>query len=226
MSEGSSGFRKLNRKDASLTGLAYHQLRTAILEGRLNPGQTLVEEQLAADFDISRTPLREALAMLKNEGLVEAVPYRGTFVSIPTRAEFIEIIQVRQRLESLAIELAINLIPEIEIKRVRAFILKSRPRLLRGDWKADMECQQKFHGLAPAYSANRVLEKLIDNLDQESSRFLRGGEHFGSEELNQSADEHLAILEMYRRRDSAQAIELMVDHLQASLERIKSITRV
>lgn len=223
MNKESSGFRKLNRRDASLTGLAYLQLRTAILEGRLKPGHAMVEEQLASELNISRTPLREALAMLKNEGLVEAIPYRGTFVSIPNRAQFIHIMQVRERLESLAIELAIDLIPEEEIERVRSFILEKYPLLRQGDYRADMECQHEFHGLAPRFSENLILKKLIHNLDEEAFRFLRGGEHFGPEELIASANEHLEILETYRKRDRVEAIERMTEHLRAASGRIKSI---
>lgn len=223
MNDNSTSFRKLNRKDASLTALIYRELRGAIIEGRLKPGHAMLEEQLATELDVSRTPLREALAMLKNEGLVESAPYRGTFVSVPTREQFTQIIQVRVRLESMAIELAIHQIPDREIARVRAFIQEKIPLLSKGDHRADMNCQNELHGLAPRYSGNVILRNLVQSLDEEGSRFLRGGDHFGPEDMLQSAKEHLSILDVYEQRDATKAIELMTAHLRASSARIKAI---
>jgi len=199
--------------------MAYLQLRAAILEGRLRPGQALLEDQLAFEFDISRTPLREALAMLRNDGLVEAVPYRGTFVSSITREEFLQTNQVRERLENFAIELAIDLIPDEEIERVSSLILQSRSLLLQGDLEAHRKCQNEFHGLAPDYSGNQVLGEIVHRLLQKSTRFLINCEGYGAEQIIASADEHLEMLRMYRKRDRVRAIELMTEHLLVSCER-------
>jgi DNA-binding GntR family transcriptional regulator len=199
--------------------MAYLQLRSAILEGRLKPGQALLEEQLASDFDISRTPLREALAMLKHDGLVEAIPYRGTFVSGLTAEEYLQSMQVRERLEGLAIELAIDVIPNEEIERVSSLIRQILPSLRQGDLKADMECQTEFHGLAPLYSGNQVLVKLVDKLEKDSTRLLRCSADYGAEPILASADEHLEVLNLYRKRDCAAAVRLMTEHLRSSAQR-------
>src|SRR6476469_909299 len=82
-------------------------IRNAILEGRLKPGSQLRETHLAADLGVSRAPLREALGLLAEEGLVDTIPYRGAFVAEVTQESIAEIARLRKRLEPYAIELAL-----------------------------------------------------------------------------------------------------------------------
>ena len=82
-------------------------IRNAILEGRLKPGSQLRETHLAADLGVSRAPLREALGLLAEEGLVDKIPYRGAFVAEVTQESIAEIASLRKRLEPYAIELAL-----------------------------------------------------------------------------------------------------------------------
>src|SRR6476619_5969713 len=82
-------------------------IRNAILEGRLKPGSQLRETHLAADLGVSRAPLREALGLLADEGLVDKIPYRGAFVAEVTQESIAEIASLRKRLEPYAIELAL-----------------------------------------------------------------------------------------------------------------------
>src|ERR1700756_1668764 len=80
-------------------GSVAHVLRNAILEGRLKPGSQLRETHLAADLGVSRAPLREALGLLAEEGLVEKIPYRGAFVAEVSHESIAEIASLRKRLE-------------------------------------------------------------------------------------------------------------------------------
>jgi DNA-binding GntR family transcriptional regulator len=82
-------------------------LRVAILEGRLRPGSQLRETHLAGDLGVSRAPLREALGLLADEGLVEKIPYKGAFVAQVSSESIAEIASLRKRLEPYAIELAL-----------------------------------------------------------------------------------------------------------------------
>ena len=88
-------------------GSVAHVLRKAILEGRLKQGSPLRETHLAADLGVSRAPLREALGLLADEGLVEKIPYKGAFVANVGDEDIAEIASLRKRLEPYAIELAL-----------------------------------------------------------------------------------------------------------------------
>lgn len=88
------------------TADAYHRIRRWIVEGHLRPGERLVEQRLAEDLDLSRTPVREALRMLQSEGLVAFEPNRGARVRELSRAHIADLYELRGRLEAMATELA------------------------------------------------------------------------------------------------------------------------
>lgn len=86
--------------------VAYSQMRQAIVEGRYRPGQRLIEQRIAEQFALSRTPVREALRRLEAEGLVLSVPNRGAIVRTLSMAELSDMYGLRARLEAYAAELA------------------------------------------------------------------------------------------------------------------------
>src|SRR5580765_7999038 len=88
---------------ATLVEVAEHRLRDAILRGALQPGEKIVEEQLCADFGISRAPLREALRLLGQQGLVEHLPRRGVRVTQLSARDIDELFTLRDALEQFAV---------------------------------------------------------------------------------------------------------------------------
>ena len=92
---------------ATLVEVAEHRLRDAILRGALAPGEKIVEEQLCADFGISRAPLREALRLLGQQGLVEHLPRRGARVTDWSTSDILQLFALRHVLERHAVELAL-----------------------------------------------------------------------------------------------------------------------
>src|ERR1700730_19272792 len=92
---------------ATLVEVAGHRLRDAILRGDLQPGEKMVEEQLCADFGISRAPLREALRLLAQQGLVSHLPRRGSRVAAWSPTDILQLFALRHVLESHAIEPAL-----------------------------------------------------------------------------------------------------------------------
>ena len=85
---------------------AYEQIRRAIVEGRYEAGRRLIEKNLAEEFELSRTPVREALRMLESEGLVVSLPNKGAVVRPLSSHDVYDIYDLRVRLESLAAERA------------------------------------------------------------------------------------------------------------------------
>src|SRR5688500_18511519 len=105
---------------ATLADVAGSRLRAAILSGALGPGDKLVEEQLCADFGIGRAPLREALRLLTQQGLVERLPRRGSRVADWSPDEILQLFALRHVLERHAIETALPLAdPQAALKPVR-----------------------------------------------------------------------------------------------------------
>jgi DNA-binding GntR family transcriptional regulator len=95
-------------------------IREAIIEGRLEPGRRLKEEELARELGISRTPIREALLMLQAEGLVDAIPNRGAMVRVHTPEDLEDLYQLRALLEGFAARRAATRIAEQQVEQLRA----------------------------------------------------------------------------------------------------------
>ena len=109
-----TGARARGRIEApSLVHLAVESIRDMILSGRLSPGDRLIEERLTEELGISRPPLREALRLLEQEGLIETRPRRGAVVATLTDQDVFEILTLRSALERLAVELGMPVrVPE------------------------------------------------------------------------------------------------------------------
>jgi DNA-binding GntR family transcriptional regulator len=139
-------------------------LRKALLSGELAPGAQLVEARLAAQFGVSRGPLREAIRELINEGLLVNRPYAGTFVaSIDARA-IAEIYAVREVLERLAF----TLIWRQRTPRFRSEMQARNEALLaavdRADVVAQVEAEMHFHRCVYEFSGNEVLLAMWEQL--------------------------------------------------------------
>ena len=136
----------------------YKRLREMILRKELKPGEKLLQEKLAAELGVSRTPLLKALQMLEYDYLVESIPRRGMYVKDYTVEEMIEIYEVREGIECIAIRLTTERINQTELKKLKAiwapFIGQENI-----DEKAYRLADEKFHALLLEYSKNQILKK-------------------------------------------------------------------
>ena len=89
-----------------LRDVVFNTLREAILKGELKPGERLMELQLAAKLGVSRTPIREAIRMLEQEGLAVTIPRKGAEVAKMTEKDMEDVLQIREALDELAVRIA------------------------------------------------------------------------------------------------------------------------
>lgn len=137
-------------------------LRRAIWDGVLRPGERLNEQRLAAELGVSRPPLREAIRVLEQEGLLVSVLRRGSFVRVLTGRDIAEIYTVRCALESMAAELAIHAAPE-ELDRLEAMVtaVESRPP---SDLRPVIDDDLVFHHLVMILGRNLRLVGIWEQL--------------------------------------------------------------
>src|SRR5438874_669156 len=107
---------------STLNQKAYMRLREMILNGSIVRGEQIDERRLAAELDVSRTPLREAIGQLVTEGIIEYRPYKGTSVRTFTAKQVNDLYQVRKALEALAIRLAIPKLSQEHIETIRQIL--------------------------------------------------------------------------------------------------------
>jgi DNA-binding GntR family transcriptional regulator len=213
----------------SLYEQVYQALRSAILKGQLAPGDRLVETQLAEWLQVSRTPLREALRQLQQEGLATADVSGGLRVTTITATDAAELYDCRQALESLAVAGACANATVEQFQRIEACILQAEAikpeangrriaeELVSPQQLLDVDYQ--FHHLIAESSGNRRLVSLLDGLF-DAMALLR------IQTLKQNPDvldirlEHRQIYQALLTRNADLATEAIKTHLSASKARV------
>ncbi|GAA4867253.1 GntR family transcriptional regulator [Saccharopolyspora cebuensis] len=151
--------------NASLGEQVRRALRARIAEGRLHPGDRLFEQDLAAEFGISRVPVREAIRRLQGDGLVEVRDRRrGVFVRGLDRRQAEELFDVREALEVLAARLAAERGSEAGVARTAALTASARRSLEAGDLAAMAEANAAFHDELVALSGHELLANVLEPL--------------------------------------------------------------
>jgi DNA-binding GntR family transcriptional regulator len=197
---------------------AYAQVREAIVENRYPPGHRLVEQRIAAELGLSRTPVREALRMLEAEGLVVSERNRGAIVRPISETEVVDLYGLRIRLESYAVEVATERATEAELGELvaaadrfsdarRAVDVEALERVRRLH-----EANRGFHDdVLAAARHHRLSAMLARTVD--IPLVFQAFSTFGAAEVARSDTFHHLIAEMMCRRDAPRAAALMAEHI-------------
>ncbi len=181
---------------------AFELLLGAVEDGTLPPGTRLREQELAARFRISRTPVREALKRLETLGLVAHEANRGAVVASLDHGQMVELYQMREVLEGTAAALAAAQATATEVEVLRAMVAADRGRL--DDPAALARSNRVFHRQLHRAARNRFLDGMLDHMRR--SLMLLGGTTLGQPERGAAAvAEHAAIVEAVAARDPAAA---------------------
>lgn len=204
------------RLDASLSlplrEVVFLRLRQAILQGDLQPGERLMEIQLANQLGVSRTPVREAIRKLELEGLVTMIPRRGAEVANITKRDMQDVLEVRSTLEELAVELCCNRITEDELIELKNGSKVFEAAVRSGDVLTMADADIKFHDIIYRSTGNRRLIQIINNLREQIYRYRL--EHIKNESTRESLiDEHNEILERIMKRDVEGARNSIREHI-------------
>lgn len=192
--------------------LVARKLREAILSGRFQPGQRLVERVLVARMGVSRTPIREALRKLEREGLVTTVPYKGPVVTKPTPRSAREVYEVRAALEGQAAALLARRGDPAAIARMWGCIKDAERALARRHPSGVLEANNAFHDVLASGSGNTLLQALTANL-QDRIVLLRVESLSYPGRRSRSVAEHKAIVRMIERGNVEGARRLVEQHV-------------
>lgn len=201
------------------------QVRDLVLGGDFSPGAALSEVRLAQHFDVSRTPIREALKQLQIEGLVEIRPKVGTFVREITRREIVEMFEVKESLEGLAAKLMARRghIPELEV--LEANVEASEMTARNNEAIEYARLVQEFHQTIIDGSDNRKLAehyRVLMNQLAYHRLVLRSVQHPGR--IAQSNAEHRRVLDLIKGKDGVGAEFAMRDHVVGSAREVLTDT--
>ncbi|MEA4924787.1 MAG: GntR family transcriptional regulator [Syntrophomonadaceae bacterium] len=196
-----------------LRELVLDAIRSAIMNGTLQPRERLMEIQLAEELGVSRTPIREALRKLELEGFIVMVPRKGAYVSDLSFKDIADVFEIRAALEGLAAGLAAERITEDELERMERLLVEKQEAILQDDIDKLVEVDTKFHELMYQSSRNVRLSTIISNLREQIQRFrLTSLSYPGRNKL--SLEEHKKIVEAIQARDYQSARQLAQEHIE------------
>ena len=207
-----------------LRDVVFNTLRQAILRGELKPGERLMEIQLANKLGVSRTPIREAIRKLELEGLVLMIPRKGAEVADISEKSLRDVLEVREALEELAVQLACDKITKEEIEDLKKAAEDFKKILKSRDITEIAEADVRFHDIIFMATDNQKLVQLLNNLREQMYRFRV--EYLKNEEVHpQLIAEHEKIIEHIMERDKAKASAIVSEHINNQVEGVIDIIR-
>ncbi|MBQ7478565.1 MAG: GntR family transcriptional regulator [Selenomonadaceae bacterium] len=190
-------------------------LREAIRKGVLKPGERLMEIQLAEELGVSRTPVREAIRKLDQEGYVVMMPRRGAYVADMSIRDVNEIFEIRTALESLSNGLAAERITSEELETLQRLLVQIGNHIKDNDMDRIVETDIKFHDLLYQASRNSRLEGIISNLREQLTRFRTLSMSYPGR-LEETLEEHRAIVDAIAQGNTEAAQEAAERHMERS----------
>ena len=193
------------------------------MKKELKPGQRLVETAIANQFNLSRTPVREALRRLAAEHLVDIVANEGARLSSPSNKEIRDAFAVRSLLECEAIKLAVHNITPVQICSMEEEIQKEEQTFTDKDPDTYLKINSNFHMIIAEASDNIALIDHIEKILARTFVYEVFFENFFNFPNNPTLFDHKNILQSLKDKDKFRAIELMKTHIVFTMESLKKI---
>lgn len=207
-----------------LRDIVFQTLRNAIITGELQPGERLMETQLAEKLGVSRTPIREAIRKLELEGLVVMVPRKGAQVAQFTEKDIQDVLEVRAALEALAAKLACRRMDDRAFLKLQLAIAEYSYAAKNKDLETMIEKDVEFHDIICNATQNDKLIQLFNNLKEQVNRYrityLKNAEDSETVEA-----EHLAILDALKNKDEEVASRLASKHIHTQCDSITDLVK-
>ncbi|HLW61606.1 MAG TPA: GntR family transcriptional regulator [bacterium] len=203
----------------------YNVLKERILNYQLRPAQRIGEIQVGNELGVSRTPAREALRRLEQEGWLILVPRQGYYVRAYTLREFDEIYDLRVAIERHASRTAAEFAPLASLSRVAedwGALEARQPAMTLLDW---LDADETFHTLVAEAGGNRRLVAMLQRIN-ERLRIIRRIDYTRPERATLTRAEHLEILELIQARRAAAAADRMEQHILSSKESVRALAQI
>ena len=190
-------------------------LRQAIKDGLLKPGDRLMEIQLADELGVSRTPIREAIRQLEQEGFVVMVPRRGTYVADISLKDIAQVFEIRSALEELSAGLAAERITPDELESLERILVEINEFIDKGEFDKIVDADIRFHDILYHASRNTRLVDILHNLREQMLRFRSVSMHYPGR-LAATWEEHRQMVENIANHNSAMARKVAKKHMENS----------
>jgi DNA-binding GntR family transcriptional regulator len=202
----------------SIREKTYNHLKARVLAGAFTPGERLIEEQLAEDLGVSRTPIREALHTLELEGLVKPLETRGFYVSRDSREEMEDLFDIRSVLEGYALRIACERMDEETLARLEAIIQKAEEALQRESIAEVFDWNTQFHDTLHQLVVHKPrLHQLMVDMRMYVLRYRKDTLHH-HESAQRTIDGHRKLILALGLGDPDLCERLMRQHIEEAKE--------
>lgn len=208
-------------KNKSMREKVYDTLKQMIIDGVIKPGERIIETEYSNKFQISRTPIREAIRMLELEGLVESQTTGGVIVKTLTREEISEIYKIRIALESLIIEEIIKKINNQDIKKLEKVLKNTKKAFEVKDIEKVFSLFTEFNQILYDIASLPKVTGMINNINLYLKRFRKLSIDNPSRK-EEAFEDHVQILEAIKNKELSIAISINRMHLEKSMNFILS----
>jgi DNA-binding GntR family transcriptional regulator len=206
--------RRLVIKDTkSIRRRVYEHLREQLLNGEIAPPEHLIEARIAKELGTSRTPVREALHSLELEGLIESIPRVGYVVKPISEQEVGEICEIRMAIEGVAARWAMEKANKNLIEELKNNISISDLKVSKGDAKAFIDLDARFHEIIARYSGSQRLLELAQTLRRHMLRY-RVQSIYSFDNVLRAIEGHKGILRAIEKHDLEEVNKAIRNHME------------
>lgn len=213
------------KKAPSYYNQAYNSIKDMIFNGVLKPGDRIYESKLASEFQISRSPVREAIRSLEKDGLLLFSDKSKITVYKPTKEDIENIYECRQALESQAAKLTTRKASDKELEQIEKILLEAQKNTEHFDdklTKTIISLNTQFHNLILNFSQNNRLQKQSNDLSA-LAYFYRSIDIYENERNMDIFNFHLEIFHYIKKRNEEKAYQTMYNHIGNDLKHLKDI---
>jgi DNA-binding GntR family transcriptional regulator len=210
------------KRPRTLTEQAADAIRARIVSGDFQLGEALSEITLAAELGVSKTPVREAFLQLKNEGLVEIQPQRGTFVFQMTSEQIRQLTAFRELLEAEALRIAMQLNAAGLGEVLHAIVARMNDAVAAGDSRLYRQIDNDFHQEIIVACGNPFIEAAYSSIAFRVQA-LRNRLSLQPHQNHRSLEEHRNLASIIGGGDCDGAVSTLIDHIRATLREYISI---
>jgi len=197
----------------------YKELERRIIEMEYKPGDAIIEKELIEEFNVSRTPVREAILKLQQKGLLDLRPRVGTFVTQVDLESVKYAYEVKMNLEAFAAELAAVRASDAQIKELYDIIERFNHYDIESDYKDCIKDDQRFHKIVREASSNPILIATLEELNIKTARFLQYI-HYVIEDVYWFRESLTVMANCIKNRDRVGAKKYTEEHTKEFLEQM------
>ena len=212
---------KLGVRHQNLDRKIYQTLKAMIVERKLAPGSKILQDKLAHELGVSRTPLINALKMLEHEKLITSKPRRGFFVRLFSKQEMVHIFELREVLEGLTARRAAIQATAAQLELLQKLFERLSAAAASGDRKRYAEEDRQFHNFLVEIGGKEFLSSILQSYNIVSFSYQFQQKEGLVRTPKKTVNEHQAIVDAILHRDPVRAEEVMREHLSKSTQKLK-----